>query len=142
MSVCSLNLYNGPTIGYSCRSDMKSEGPNNFLCPRLNPLRSSLSIRGTTGTADIITHPSDAICTKTRHIRGEYQLLTSAEWNEEMALWVRGEQKPEPRWLVIRRRWPGFHRQTRRCKNNQALSDEWSQRQTDTLTDGGQTNSF
>jgi len=43
---------------------MKSEGPSNFLYPGLNPLSSSLYIRGATGTAGTITHPSDAICTK------------------------------------------------------------------------------
>ncbi len=69
-------------LASSCRSDMKSEVLNNFLCPRLNPLRSSLSIRGATGTAGIITHPSDAICTKqqtfTRRMSAPY--LCEVEW--------------------------------------------------------------
>lgn len=116
---------------------MKSEGPSNFLCPGLNPLRSSLYPRGHWHSwhhyAPIWCHLH-----KTRHIRGEYQLLTSAKRNQEMALWVRGEQKPEPCWLLIRRRWPGFHRQTRRRKNNQAHSGEWSWRQEHTITNGGQ----
>lgn len=114
---------------------MKSEGPSNFLCPGLIPLRSSLYPRGHWHSwhhyAPIWCHLH-----KTRHIRGEYQLLTSAKRNQEMTPWVRGEQKPEPCWLLIRRRWPGLHRQTRRRKNNQAHSGEWSWRQEHAITDG------